>query len=76
MKSLEVKLLTKEGDSKHSAQYQGSDVQVIDFCMHQNLDFFQGSIVKYICRDKGSRLKDLKKAKQYVDWLIEMEEDK
>lgn len=49
-------------------------VQVIDITKH--LDFLSGNVVKYVCRAgrKGDRVTDLKKAKQYLDWLIEREE--
>lgn len=50
-------------------------VQVIDITKH--LDFLSGNVVKYVCRAgrKGDRLTDLKKAKQYLDWLIEREDN-
>lgn len=49
-------------------------VQVIDITKH--LDFLAGNVVKYVCRAgrKGDKLTDLRKAKQYLDWLIEREE--
>lgn len=42
------------------------------------LGFYLGNTVKYISRAgrKGSRLEDLKKARQYLDWEIEKEENK
>lgn len=51
-------------------------VQVIDITKH--LDFLAGNVVKYVCRAgrKGNRLTDLKKAQRYLEWAIELEEDK
>jgi len=51
-------------------------VQVIDITKH--LDFLAGNVVKYVCRAglKGDKLTDLRKAKQYLEWLIEKEEGK
>lgn len=42
------------------------------------LGFYLGNTVKYISRAgrKGSRLEDLQKARQYLDWEIEKEEMK
>lgn len=39
-----------------------------------NLDYYLGNVVKYISRAgrKGSAIEDLKKAKQYLEWEIEM----
>ena len=39
------------------------------------LDFFEGNIVKYVTRWKDKNgIEDLKKAKQYLDKLIELNE--
>lgn len=36
---------------------------------------YTGNVIKYICRwKKKNGVEDLKKARQYLDWLIEMEE--
>ena len=49
-------------------------VQVIEITKY--MDFLSGNVVKYVCRAgrKGDKLTDLRKAKQYLDWLIEREE--
>lgn len=48
-------------------------VQVIDITKH--LDFLGGNVVKYVCRAgrKGDKMTDLLKAKRYLDWMIEKE---
>ena len=51
-----------------------SEIDVIDFCNIYNLDFTEGNIIKYIVRYKlKNGLEDLKKAKNYLDRLIDRE---
>lgn len=39
--------------------------------------YYTGNVLKYMCRwKKKNGLEDLKKARVYLDWLIEKEEDK
>ena len=54
--------------------YQRGSIQVWDFIADQNLDFFTGNIVKYVCRagHKDEKIQDLKKAKAYIDKYIEL----
>ena len=54
--------------------YSKRAIQPIEFIAANDLNFCEGSIVKYIVRwrDKGG-FQDLEKIKQYVDLLIEME---
>ena len=54
--------------------YKGKAIQPIEYIHANNLNFSEGSIVKYITRwrEKGG-IKDLEKIKHYVDLLIEME---
>jgi hypothetical protein len=52
-------------------------IQPIDFIQKNGLDWCQGNIVKYVCRYKHKNgLEDLKKARHYLDKLIELEEAK
>lgn len=41
---------------------------------------FLGNVIKYVCRagkkDPKKEVEDLKKAKQYLEWLIELKEPK
>lgn len=54
--------------------YKNRSIQPIEYIHANNLNFCEGSIVKYITRwrDKGG-VKDLEKIKHYVDLLIELE---
>jgi len=56
--------------------YTHGGIEVIDFIVSWNMEYHQGNIIKYICRYKykGTPVEDLKKARQYLDWLIEEEE--
>lgn len=54
------------------SHYSNADVEPIDLIDSCNLDFFEGNIIKYVCRYKyKGGLLDLQKARQYLDWLIE-----
>lgn len=46
-----------------------------DFVAQHDLNYFQGCITKYVFRYKNKNgLEDLKKARHYLDKLIELEE--
>ena len=55
------------------SHYQGT-IQPIDLINAQNLNFNLGNVVKYVCRagkkEGESNLKDLKKAKDYINYEI------
>tara|TARA_B100001093_G_scaffold407161_1_gene395757 strand:- start:5826 stop:6050 length:225 start_codon:yes stop_codon:yes gene_type:complete len=69
--------------SKYSPNhYQRGIIEVWDFIEDQNLDYFLGNVVKYVCRAgfKPSEdvLEDLKKAKTYLSKkisIIEKQDD-
>ena len=71
-------ILTKQGNAAEASHYNVGDIQPIDLIVSQELDFCAGNVVKYVCRAKrkGTSLQDLLKAKQYLDWLIELEQAK
>lgn len=57
--------------------YKKMKIEVVEFCHANNIPFNEGSVIKYICRwrAKGG-LEDLKKAKHYIDIILELEERK
>jgi hypothetical protein len=59
------------------SHYADKAIQPIDYIMQNNLNFCEGSIVKYITRwrEKGG-VEDLRKVKHYCDFLIEAELEK
>lgn len=61
-------------DSKIKPNYYGSGIDVIEFCLRNNLTFMQGNVIKYVTRYKYKNgIEDLEKAKEYIDRLIEFE---
>ena len=52
--------------------YKKYSIQVWDIIDTYKLDFYSGNILKYILRDKNSKLEDLKKARHYLNKLIEL----
>tara|TARA_R110000744_G_scaffold262304_3_gene376907 strand:+ start:898 stop:1131 length:234 start_codon:yes stop_codon:yes gene_type:complete len=64
--------------SRPSGQVGGthytSKIQPIDYIKANNLDFFQGNVIKYVTRYKSKGgLEDLRKAKHYIELLIQQE---
>lgn len=56
-------------DPKH---YNKHAIQPINFIIANKLNFCEGNVIKYICRYKHKNgIEDLKKAKQYIDFLID-----
>ena len=67
--------MPETSESKYSpAHYQQGNIQVWDFIADQNLDFFCGNVVKYICRaghkPHESQMDDLRKAQVYIEKAI------
>ena len=59
----------KQVDGNH---YQSFKIQPIQFIIENNLLFPEASVIKYVCRHKKKgKLKDLEKAKHYIDMIIE-----
>ena len=60
-------------DNTTPSHYEG-DIQPIDLINAQNLNFNLGNVVKYVCRagkkEGESNLKDLEKAKDYINYEI------
>ena len=56
----------------HPNHYNQGKIEVIDAIQDWGLDFIEGNVVKYVARSrhKSSRVGDLKKARWYLDYLI------
>ena len=54
--------------------YKGYAIQPVQYAHANHLDFFQGSVVKYVTRfrDKNGK-EDLLKERHFIDMLIELE---
>jgi hypothetical protein len=61
-----------------SPNYYKEGIQVTDFILSYNMEWCEGNIIKYVTRYKAKNgLEDLKKAKWYLEKLIEkLEGDK
>lgn len=61
-------------NDKIKPTYYGRGIDVIEFCLRNNLTFMQGNVIKYVTRyKKKNGIEDLEKAKEYIDRLIEFE---
>ena len=59
---------------KQPPHYIANEIEPIDFINANKLNFCEGNVVKYISRwRRKNGVEDLKKAKQYIDFLIEKE---
>lgn len=58
-------------------EHYNHGIEVWDFTTSHNMGFLDGNVVKYVVRYKHKNgLQDLYKCKQYLDKLIEVEEQK
>lgn len=54
--------------------YKSMAIQPVEFNQLNELNYCEANVVKYICRHKTKNgLEDLKKAKHYIDLLMELE---
>lgn len=57
--------------------YKQFEIQPVEFCQRNKLGFCESSVIKYITRWKfKDGMKDLEKAKHFIDMLIEIENKK
>lgn len=57
--------------------YKSFKIQPVEFITANNLGFCEGNIIKYVVRYKAKNgLQDLKKARHYIDILIDLESKK
>jgi hypothetical protein len=58
----------------NGTHYTDMAIQPVQFIHANNLPFIEGNVVKYICRWRSKDgIADLRKAKHYIELLIEME---
>jgi len=59
---------------KNPPHYANKEIEPFDYIIANGLTYCEGNVVKYITRWRGKGgLEDLKKAKQYIDFIIEKE---
>jgi hypothetical protein len=52
--------------------YKQGDIEVIDYILDQKFNYLEGNIIKYVSRYKSKNgIEDLRKARWYLDKLIE-----
>lgn len=57
------------------SHYKGLAIQPVEYCQRNNLGFCESSVVKYVTRwQSKAGVEDLKKARHFIDLLIEMTE--
>lgn len=62
-------------DPTNPEYYSRWKIEPITFIMDNNLGFLEGNVIKYLMRyDRKNGVEDLKKARTYLDWLIEKTE--
>lgn len=65
--------LTKQVGGSH---YKDLAIQPVDYITKNNLGFIEGCVVKYVTRWKHkSSVEDLKKAKHFLEILIQQQEN-
>jgi UDP-3-O-acyl-N-acetylglucosamine deacetylase len=66
-------LNTQEGGN----HYKDMKIQPVEFIHANEIPFIEGCIIKYVARWKNKNgIQDLKKAKHFIELLIELEEKK
>ena len=59
---------------KNPPHYTNEEIEPIDYIISNGLTYCEGNVVKYITRWRGKGgIDDLKKAKVYIDFIIEKE---
>ena len=62
-------------DAINPKHYKLGNIEVIDFIVDQKFSYFEGNIIKYVSRYKNKNgIEDLRKARWYLDKLIELED--
>ena len=70
------------GKVKQPPHYFRFKIEPITFIMQNDIPYAEGNAIKYICRwrfkhkTKEAQIEDLKKAKQYIDLILEHEDNK
>lgn len=65
----------KKEDAINPKHYNSFKIQVMEFCQVNNLGWCASNVIKYVCREgMKNGLEDLKKARAYLDCLINYKE--
>ena len=60
------------------SHYKKFNIQPYEFISKNDLSFFQGNVIKYVCRNKNKAgIQDLEKIKHYCDLeILKLKDDK
>ncbi len=59
--------------SEGSEHYRKGGIQPVEYIQLNNLDFFEGNVIKYITRHKEKNgAADLVKARNYINMMLDM----
>ena len=62
----------KASDRQEGGDHYKLKIQPFDFIMENDLNFFQGNVIKYVVRyQKKNKIEDLNKIKHYCDLEID-----
>ena len=65
------KALVKQHGGSH---YKNKGIQPVEYAAANNLDFFQGSVVKYVTRHKEKNgAEDIRKAIHFLEFILELQ---
>lgn len=65
----DIKYMEEIRNQKHYTQFK---IQPVEFIAANNLDYFQGNVIKYVMRyNLKNGIQDLEKAKHYIDMMIQ-----
>ena len=69
------KVLMKPSEVQEGGNhYKNFTIQPTEFIYKNGIPFIEGNVIKYVIRHRSKNgLQDLKKAKHYIDLLIELE---
>lgn len=63
--------LDKQVDGNH---YKDQAIQPVEYIHANNIGYMEGNVIKYVSRWRSKNgIKDLEKAKHYIELLIELE---
>ena len=66
-----------EDKINHPNHYTAGDIEAADYIEAWDMNFFEGNVIKYLTRApyKGTEVADLKKARWYINRLLEKAEN-
>ncbi len=68
--------MTNHSNGQVGGTHYQSKIQPVEYIRANDLDFFQGNVIKYVTRYKlKNGVEDLKKARHYLDMMIKEEID-